>query len=72
MGILTKYANDAGRFLPTEVSDRLTPVPEFLGRFDKEAYAKTLGLINQHVWLSVLYVAVFWALVFMVYKKRDL
>lgn len=72
MGIMTKYAKDAGRFLLTEVSDRLTPVPAFLGRLDKDAYAKTLGMINQHVLLSLAYLIVFWVLVFWIYKKRDL
>ncbi|MBX9784773.1 MAG: ABC transporter permease [Chitinophagaceae bacterium] len=72
MGILTKYSKDLGRFLPTEVSDRLTPVPSFLGRLDKDGYAKTLAMINEHVLLSVLYLIVFWVLVFWIYKKRDL
>jgi hypothetical protein len=72
VGLLGKYAKDAGRFLPTEVSDRLTPVPSFLGRLDKDAYAKTLGLINQHVLLSIGYLIIFWILVFWIYKKRDL
>jgi ABC-type transport system involved in multi-copper enzyme maturation permease subunit len=71
-GIMGRYAKDTGRFLFTEVSDRLTPVPAFLGKLDKDAYAKTLGLINQHVLLSIAYLIVYWALVFWVYKKRDL
>jgi ABC-type transport system involved in multi-copper enzyme maturation permease subunit len=72
VGFLDKYAKDAGRFLFTEVSDRLTPIPAFLGKLDEKGYEKTLGLINQHILLSVLYLVVFWVLIFWVYKKRDL
>ena len=72
VGILGKFAKDIGRFLPTEVSDRLTPVPAFLGKLDGDSYAKTLGLLNQHVLLSIAYLLIFWGLVFWIYKKRDL
>lgn len=72
MGILKKYANDAGRFLPLEVSDRLTPVPAFLGRLNEEVYQRSLSLVQQHVWFTLLYTAVFWGLCYWIYKKRDL
>jgi ABC-type transport system involved in multi-copper enzyme maturation permease subunit len=71
-GVLMKYAKDAGRFLPTESSDRLTPIPAFLGKIDADNYAKTLGLLNQQALITVGYIIVFWALVFWVYQKRDL
>jgi ABC-type transport system involved in multi-copper enzyme maturation permease subunit len=71
-GVLIKYAKDAGRFLPTESSDRLTPIPAFLGKLDPDAYAKTLGLLNQQAFITVGYLIIFWGLVFWVYKKRDL
>jgi ABC-2 type transport system permease protein len=72
VGFMGKFAKDTGRFLFTEVSDRLTPVPAFLGKLDEKGYEKTLGLLNQHVLLSIIYLIVFWALIFWVYKKRDL
>ncbi len=72
VGFLSAYGKNAGRFLFTEVSDQLTPLPAFLGRIDKVAYDKTLGMINQHILLSAAYTIIFWVLVFWVYKKRDL
>ena len=72
VGFLGKYANDAGRFLPTESSDRLTPLPAFLGRLDPDVYNKSLSLINQQALITVGYIILFWALSFWIYKKRDL
>ena len=63
---------DTGRFLPTESSDLLTPVPAFLGRLDPKLYEHSLSLINQQVFISIGYLFVFWGLVFWIYKKRDL
>lgn len=63
---------DAGRFLFLEVSDRLLPTPAFLGQLDKEAYRKSLSLIQEHVWLTLIYTIVFWVIAFRVYEKRDL
>ncbi len=71
--LLNKYVHaDTGRFLPTESSDLLTPVPAFLGRLDPKVYDHALGLINQQVFISIAYVFIFWGLVFWIYKKRDL
>lgn len=70
--VLTKYTNDLGRFLPTEVSDRLTPFPEFMGKFNEKSYQHSLDIINQHVILTLAYLIVFWLIIFWVYKKRDL
>ena len=70
--LLDKFAHETGRFLFTESSDRLTPLPAFLGKLDKAVYDKSLSLINQHVFITVAYLLVFWGLVFWVYKKRDL
>ena len=71
-GFLGKYANDAGRFFPTESSDRLTPLPAFLGRLDPEVYKKSIALINEQALITVGYIILFWALSFWVYQKRDL
>ena len=69
---MMKYANDAGRFLPTESSDRLTPIPAFLGKLDADSYQKALSLLNQQALITVGYIILFWGLVFWIYKKRDL
>jgi ABC-2 type transport system permease protein len=71
-GFMIKYAKDAGRFLPTESSDRLTPIPAFLGKLDPQEYEKTLSLLNQQALLAAAYVIIFWALVLWIYRKRDL
>jgi ABC-2 type transport system permease protein len=71
--LLNKYVHaDTGRFLPTESSDMLTPVPAFLGRLDPKVYDHALGLINQQVFVTIGYLFIFWGLVFWIYKKRDL
>jgi ABC-2 type transport system permease protein len=72
VGILKWKANDAGRFLFLEVSDRLTPAPAFIGQLDEAAYKHSLELVNQHVWITLVYTAIFWVLAFRIYEKRDL
>lgn len=71
-GLARWKLNDAGRFLLLEVSDRLTPVPAFLGRFDEAAYQRTLGMVNEHVLLTLAYTLMFWFIAFFVFYKRDL
>lgn len=71
--LLKKYVHpEAGRFLPTESSDLLTPVPAFLGRLDPKVYDHSLSIINQQVFITIAYLLIFWGLVFWIYKKRDL
>ncbi len=71
--LLNKYVHaDTGRFLPTESSDLLTPVPAFLGRLDPKVYEHALSLINQQVFITIGYLLIFWGLIFWIYKKRDL
>ncbi len=72
VGFLGKFANDAGRFLPTESSDRLTPLPAFLGKLDPESFNKSIALLNQQALITVGYIILFWALSLWIYKKRDL
>jgi ABC-type transport system involved in multi-copper enzyme maturation permease subunit len=72
VGIFKWKANDIGRFLPLEVSDRLTPAPAFFGQIDEKAYNYSLGLVHQHVWLTIIYTILFWVLAFRLFEKRDL
>lgn len=64
--------DDVGRFLPFETSNRLIPVPAFLGRFREEEYQKSLNAINEHVIYSILLIALTWFLCFRINKRRDL
>jgi ABC-2 type transport system permease protein len=71
--LLNRYVHaDTSRFLPTESSDLLTPVPAFLGRLDPKAYDHALSIINQQVFITIGCLLIFWGLVFWIYKKRDL
>lgn len=71
--LLKKYVHpEAGRFMPTESSDLLTPVPAFFGRLDQKVYDHSLSIINQQVLITLIYLIIFWGLVFLIYKKRDL
>ncbi len=66
-----KYANDAGEFLPLEVSDRLIPFPRWFTRKEEEWKA----LVEQsdiHILYTFILLAVTWAICFWMNKKRDL
>ncbi|MBI5856124.1 MAG: ABC transporter permease [Sphingobacteriales bacterium] len=72
VGLLKVYGNDLGRFMPLEISDRMIPVPGFLGKINKEAYDKSLAAINQHVLMTILLTAVIWFICYRINAKRDL
>jgi hypothetical protein len=64
--------NDIGRFLPIEVSNRIIPVPAFIGRFGTERYSKMLAQVNEHVIYTVILIVLTWVLCFRLNKGRDL
>lgn len=64
--------SDASNFFPLEISDRMIPVPAFLGKIDKEAYAKALAAMNYHIIYTVLLTALIWSICFRINSKRDL
>ncbi len=72
VGLAAWKANDIGRFLPFEISNRTIPVPAFLGRFDEEGYKRTMDLVPQHIILTILLLVLTWALCFRVNDRRDL
>lgn len=72
VGIATWKANDIGRFLPFEISNRLIPVPAFVGRLNTESYQRNLDLINQHLALTLILTVITWTVCFWLNKKRDL
>jgi ABC-2 type transport system permease protein len=65
-------ANDLGRFLPLEVSNRLIPAPAFWGRLDAESYKKSLALINEHIIYTIVLLTITWTICFWLNKRRDL
>lgn len=67
-----KYGQDFGRFLPMEISDRMIPVPAFLGKFDEAGYKAANAAINTHCVYTVGLTILIWVLSFIIFKKRDL
>ncbi len=63
---------DIGRFMPLEISDRLIPVPAFVGRLDEKAYNASLAAIPTHILLTLLVISVIWGLCYYFNQKRDL
>ncbi len=64
--------NDIGRFMPLEISDRIIPIPAFLGRIDEKAYKASLAAITTHLFLTFLVIAAVWGLCYYFNKRRDL
>lgn len=63
---------DYGQFLPFEISDRLIPVPPFLGRLNETDYKLALAAVDKHVAYSIVFLIITWLLSFYIFKKRDL
>jgi ABC-2 type transport system permease protein len=65
-------ADDAGRYMPIEISDRTIPPPAFWGRLDAEGYKQSLANMNLYVVLTLILTLAIWVICFRVNKKRDL
>jgi ABC-type transport system involved in multi-copper enzyme maturation permease subunit len=63
---------DYGEFLPLEISDRLIPVPAFIGRLNETDYKLALAAVDKHIIYSIVFVVLTWLLSFYIFKKRDL
>jgi ABC-type transport system involved in multi-copper enzyme maturation permease subunit len=63
---------DYGQFLPLEISDRLIPVPAFIGRLNETDYKLALAAVDKHIIYSIVFVVLTWLLSFYIFKKRDL
>lgn len=72
VNILRIKANDIGRFLPLEISDRMVPIVGFLGKFDEKGYQKALDAIWLHAFLTLALTAIIWIVCHIINKKRDL
>ena len=67
--------NDIGKFFPIEASDRLIPVPAFIGNFGqdmKAGYQRALDAIPMHIGLTIVITAIIWVICYRVHSKRDL
>lgn len=72
VGLLKEYGNDMGRFLPLEISDRMIPVPAFVGRLNEEAYNKSLSMVSQYLIMTVILTAIIWLICYRINNRRDL
>jgi ABC-2 type transport system permease protein len=72
VNILKVKANDIGRFLPLEISDRLIPIPAFMGKFNEDSYTASLNAIGLHIWLTIAITSVIWLSCYWINKNRDL
>ena len=73
VALLREFVNDEGKYLPLEVSDRMIPVPAFLGKFDTpEKYQQQLDAIMLHVVLTFVLTLVIWFICYRVNNRRDL
>lgn len=72
VGFAKYKANDIGRFLPLELSDRLIPVPAFLGRLNPESYKTSIEAINFHIGYTLVLTLLVWLLCYRINSRRDL
>jgi ABC-type transport system involved in multi-copper enzyme maturation permease subunit len=67
-----KFGFDYGQFLPLEISDRLIPIPAFIGRLNEADYKVELAAVDKHIIYSLVFLLLTWLLSFYIFKKRDL
>jgi ABC-type transport system involved in multi-copper enzyme maturation permease subunit len=67
-----KYNNGIGEYFPMEISDRLVPVPAFMGRIDEVAYQTSLNEVNPHIGYTFLLILITWSFCFWINNRRDL
>jgi ABC-2 type transport system permease protein len=73
INLLREFSHDQGRFfMPLEISDRMIPVPAFLGRIDPEAYQRSLDMIPMHVGMTVILTTLMWGLCYWINSRKDL
>ena len=66
-----KWANDAGEYLPLEISDRLIPFPRWFTKKESE-WKALMEQSDIHILYTVLLLLVTWSLCFWINRKRDL
>ena len=73
VGLFKVKVNDIGRFLPFEISDRMIPVPGFLGKLESaENYQKAFDDITLHVILTLILSVIIWGICYWINSKKDL
>jgi ABC-2 type transport system permease protein len=72
VNILKFKGSNLGYYFPLEVSDRLIPIPAFLGKFDEAGYKSALAAVNPHIAYTIIFTAIVWGICYYINKKRDL
>jgi ABC-2 type transport system permease protein len=72
VGLAKWKLHDIGKYLPFEISDRIIPVPAFLGKFDVDRYNAALAEVNIHVFYTFLLIILTWFICFRINSRRDL
>ena len=67
-----KWGIDFGHYLPFEISDRLIPLPPFIGKFNEAENKLAIAAVNNHVMYTLILTAAVWVFSFYIFKKRDL
>lgn len=65
------WANDIGRFLPLEISDRMIPFPRWFVQEEKE-WQRLLDQSDRHILYTIILIVITWSFCFWFNKKRDL
>ena len=66
-----RFANDAGEFLPLEISDRLIPRPRFMVRHEAD-WKALVAQSDIHIVYTILLLGLTWGICFWINSKRDL
>lgn len=66
-----RYANDAGEFLPLEISDRLISAPKFFFRQQKD-WDALIAQSHIHILYTILLLTITWGVCFWINNRRDL
>jgi ABC-2 type transport system permease protein len=73
VGLLKVYGKDSGKYMLLEISDRIIPVPAFLGKLNTpEKYQEALNDIQPHVFFTIILTAVIWFICYWVNSRKDL
>lgn len=67
-----KWGHDFGHYLPFEISDRLIPLPPFIGKFNEAENKLAMAAVNNHIFYTIALTIAVWVLSFYIFKKRDL
>lgn len=71
VAISRERANDIGRFLPLEISDRMIPVPRLFIAGDKE-WENLQTQSDQHIIYTIILIGIVWGICYWINKRRDL